>query len=153
MGLTLTPRELRRRIQDAVVTDQRSTTAADWHVSAHAYPDFPPSKDSGDNLHRAYAVGLVDTVPLDGRQRRSVGMHAVTTVGVRFTATVRADAKVDSYDEFLSLEADLMIRVMRVDADPDLQIRCEGSVARELVTEETLFGELRFAARHTYPLE
>lgn len=153
MALTLTPRELRRRIQDAVVTDQRSTTAADWRPSSHAYPDFPPSKDSGDNLHRAYAVGLVDTVRLEGRQRRQVGMHCVTTVGVRFTAQVRADAKVDSYDEFLDLEADLLVRIMRANKNPDLEIQAEGSVARELVSEEVLFGELRFAVRHTYPLE
>lgn len=152
--MALTPKQLCQRIE-AAVTGAAPATGS-WHLSAHAYPDFPPSLDSGDVAGLSFAVGAVRTdSDGEGRQRRSGpnarnGAMATTMVGVRFLYDVRADAKRDSYHEFLDQEVELVRFVLAVDTDPDLSIHYESS--ERIQEDAVLMGELSFVVRHLYPL-
>lgn len=143
---TLAPSAIVTRIETVIAAD------ADWHVSHHAYPDFPPAKDSGDVSDHSFAVGVLGTESLEGRQRASVGAHALTELRVRFLADVQADDKRGSYTRYLGMEADLVALVLSVNRDPDLTVRLESIEPRENHSETTLLGEAVFAVRHMYPL-
>jgi len=138
--------DLQERVEEAIALD------TEWRISAHTYNDFPPSKDSGDVLHRSFAVGLLDTVATsEERQRRgqsSPGSWVLTTVGVRFTMDVRADDKRGSYREALEAEGELRRLVMNADRNPGLQIRYEQTSQRVLDGEATQLIELRFLVHH-----
>ena len=138
--------ELQERIEDRIASD------GGWVRSAHTYDEFPPSKDSGDILHRSFAVGLPDTTATSEerqpRGRRTPGSFVLTTVAVRFAMDVRADDKRGSYREALQAEAELRSLVMATDRDDGLQLRYEGTPMRTMDSESTRLIEVRFLVHH-----
>lgn len=151
--MALTPREIVERITDAV-----RDGGTQWILSAHAYPDFPEAKDSGDVLHQSFAVGATRTItPSTDRQTRGrtphIGAWSVTELSARFFADVRPHDKQASYLEALDLEADLIKRISAVARPPELQLRFVGADTREFVDETTYYGEVQFEVTHHYPLE
>lgn len=125
-----------------------------WLVSHHAYPDFPPAKDSGDVTHQSFAVGVTSTnFLIDDRQLRGgPGLHAESSVVVRWLADLQPDDKRGSYQAALDLEVDVVTRLIYGTRNPDLLIRLD-SARRVALSETTLQGEVMLTVRHFYPIE
>lgn len=128
--------------------------STDWLVSHHAYPDFPPGKDSGDVTHQSFAVGITSTnfLPPDRQRRGGPGLHAESAVVVRWLADLQPDDKRGSYQAALDLEVDLVTRIIYGERDPNLLFRLNSS-RRVALSETTLQGEVLLTVRHFYPIE
>lgn len=143
--------DIQERIEDAVAAD------GDWLRSAHTWHEFPPPLDTGDSMHRAFAVGLLSTEAVQEdrqiRGNRHVGAWAITQVSLRFTYDLRADDKRGSYREALADEQALVALVLATVRDPELQLRYEGTVVRDQVAPAVLMVEVHFQAHHHYALQ
>ena len=147
--MSITLADVQQRLEEAVEAD------GTFVLSAHEFDDFPPAKDSGDVLHRAFAVGLLSTETAEGRQRRGsghVGAWCLTDVRVRVCFHARADDRRGSYREALDDEERLVSLLLGRETDPELQLRWEGTVNRALAGPSVRMHELQFTAHHHYSL-
>lgn len=137
--------DLQERLEDRIASDPA------WVRSAHSYDEFPPTRDSGDVLHRTFSLGLIDTFATtferQPRGRASPGSFVQTRIGVRFLAAIRADDKRGSYRDALEAEGELRRLVMAAARDDGLQLRYEGTSLRTMESESRLV-ELRFLVHH-----
>ena len=158
--MSLSPRELRRRVEEAITgaMGPTSITSPAWLVSRFAWPAFPATGDTRVVSARSYAVGLVST-EVDPRARQARGTDgsdalATSIVSVRYTYALRADSHVADYDAALDGEADLVRAVLTLTPDPQLSIRLLGIQDRSVLADGALYaGDLRFAVLHGYPLD
>ncbi len=155
--MAISPATLRSRIETYILATLGPASATDppWQLSRYAYLAFPPL-DTDGVLPRSFAVGLVGGSPAyDGeRQRPGIGAMVTTTIGVRYVYRLRADRHRDDYADALAAEPPLVQTVVATDATSQLSaVRFEGSQPGQLLGDGGGYmGEVRFSARHFYPL-
>jgi len=98
----LKPSAIRSRLQTALLAALGSA----WAVSRHSYDVFPDGRDSRELEHKAFAIGLPQSRPIQGggRQASAVGVYSGTVVGIRFSFRLRVDAVSADYNEALDAE-------------------------------------------------
>jgi hypothetical protein len=149
--MSLAPSSILRRVVDAI---EGTGGPVAWRESPIAFPLFP-SPAAQDFHHRTYAVGLPSTSAGAGRQRSAEGAMSTTSVVVRYVCRLRPDAGSADYVEAVESEEEL-VRVIAagLERSPDLELRLVGTSRSAVIGEAAGYlGEIRYEARHLYPLE
>jgi hypothetical protein len=141
------PAVLRRAVADHLAAE---LGAAGWSEATQAYDAFPAPEGA---RHLLYAVGVLRSDPqARDRQRITTGIMMTTTLGVRFSATIRANAAVEDYDRALNAEADLVEALGSFKSTEAAPLRIV-SIPTRLVSDGILFaGEVTVSTSHRYPL-
>ena len=148
--MSLAPDQIVARFEDAI------EQGPDWVLSPHDYFSYPPQLDSGDVVHKAAAVGCLNTETLEGRQHRGArhtGAPSISDIRVRFLFDLRADARRERHREARAAEAELVKLLMAAVRAPELQIRFEGTPLRDSAGTAHLLIEVQFTAHHHYALQ
>jgi hypothetical protein len=150
--VSLAPADLRARVQSQILADLGQVSSSPrWRVATLAYDVFPGA-DLSDREALSFAVGLVSTTFLDGRQPSGGVAPARTTIGVRFSCFLRSDAHVADYDVALAREAELVASIRSAVGAGGPAARLV-SIDREVVGDGTLYlAEVRAEVFHPYPL-
>ena len=119
-----------------------------WTESRHAPELF--GRDSDNMMHKAFVVGVPETVPhsREGRQVAAQGMYAESVVEVQWAYRLRGDAQ--STDYSAALDAELVV-VATVKGVADANVMVE-RLSRRAVAEGWVLGVSRFRVLHRYRL-
>tara|TARA_R110000824_G_scaffold66827_5_gene173154 strand:+ start:2273 stop:2716 length:444 start_codon:yes stop_codon:yes gene_type:complete len=147
--MAATVKSIRQRVETAI------DAVTGFSPSKHPYDVF--GRDPSSVLHKRFAVGVPSTLPVaNRRQRTSVGAVCNTTIGVTYCTRVRPKDQVDSYDDSLDAEAEIIKAVMADTAalKVDASISFDGVVRREVdPAGEWIIGDIEFTALHVLDLD
>ena len=135
--------ELRQAVQAQLVTDLTG-----YKRSIYPFDLFPAAGRPFE--HKAFAVGLGDTVPYVGtdRQRPNYGTPAQTSVIVAYTYRLRADNLVADYDTALTAEQTIIQSVFNTSNSSIMALTFLRS-SRTVDSEGTLYrGSVEVRAYH-----
>ena len=134
---------LRQAVQAQLVSDLTG-----WKRSIYPFDLFPAAGRPTE--HKAFAVGLADTVPSVGtdRQRPNYGTPCMTTVQIAYTLRLRADNLVSDYDTALTTEQDIVQSVFSTSNDGLISLTLL-SCSRTVTEEGNLYqGLVEIRAHH-----
>jgi|TARA_R100000084_G_scaffold90772_1_gene44752 hypothetical protein len=126
-----------------------------YHISRYPHELFPLDSDSRPLEHKAFCVGVLDTVTYvdRARQRPTLGNVVATGLEVSVAYRLRADAMVADYNAGLAAEAELLKAVFAVSNSSLISITFN-STSRQVVGEGTVFSSTsNFRCVHRLQLE
>ncbi len=133
---------------------QRVATAIDaisgYAESVHDYDTV--GEDPNSFAHKSFAVGILETTPIGGRQRLSEGAYVATTVGVRSTYKLRPKDRITSGDEALDGQGEVIKAVFGI-ALTDINLELTEMRRPEFVNGEWFFVETLFRIQHHLALQ
>lgn len=155
--MSLGPDQVRARIAAYLAV----TLGDMWSEAVVPYQLFPANL-ARTKAHKAFSVGLGGTAPVQGHGgRQQLGVLVETDVGIRYALRIRSavgasdPVTLSDHDAALSAESDLVGAILRIkgsSADPELVLRFDRVVTRDLVADGTYWlGEVRAVALHVYP--
>ena len=141
----MTPRELRREFADHL---RLELADLGWVESVYPF-DLFPDFESRAGHHLTYAIGVTQAVALPGNQRRHNAM--MTTVGVRWAYTIRPRQLLESYDEALDREMEIVRALAGIKDASGQQPFAVQTIIRNIVEESQgglFLGEIEGQVPH-----
>lgn len=146
MGALL-PSVIAQRFVDALTADPPGFAQAS--VLADVYGFVP-----GSLLHKGFAVSVVTTTPIAGRQRAEAGTHVEDLILVRWSYILRPTDQWTDYKDALDAEQTLIAACMAADSSMRSKTGISFvSASREVIDSGAwVIGDLQFSALHQLSL-
>ncbi len=117
-----------------------------WDVSPLPYGLLFPENESRHGLHKTYAVGLPTSDRLAGNQREQMGV--MTTVGIDFTMSLTSGEEVESYDQALEAEMEMLRAIAEVKDDMGQMALAVQRIQRSIMSESLMVVEIICTVPH-----